>query len=139
MATAAVQQPAPATPAQPTPADDWTVQLHNLQFSYPGCPKSLSDVSLDLPRGSRTLLLGANGAGKTTLLQLIAGKYMVGRDTIRVLAQSPFYDMVRAKRECVGGCVPSVSAWVGGRERECMVTYVGRVQSLVCVENVGCV
>lgn len=33
--------------------------------------------------------------GKTTLLQLVAGKYMVGRDSIRVLGQSPFYDMVR--------------------------------------------
>lgn len=84
MATADVQQP----------ADAGAVQLKDLQFSYPGCGKFLKGVSLDLPRGSRTLLLGANGAGKTTLLQLIAGKYMVGRDTIRVLQHSPFYDMV---------------------------------------------
>lgn len=33
-------------------------------------------------------------AGKTTLLQLIAGKYLVGRDVIRVLGSSPFYDTV---------------------------------------------
>lgn len=71
------------------------MQLNNLQFSYPGCDKFLKGVTLDLPKGSRTLLLGANGAGKTTLLQLIAGKYMVGRETIRVLQHSPFYDMVR--------------------------------------------
>ena len=32
--------------------------------------------------------------GKTTLLQLLAGKYMVGRDAIRVLGRSPFYDLV---------------------------------------------
>lgn len=83
MATADVQQPADAA----------AVQLKDLQFSYPGCGKFLKGVSLDLPRGSRTLLLGANGAGKTTLLQLIAGKYMVGRETIRVLQHSPFYDM----------------------------------------------
>lgn len=96
MATAAVQQPTDAA-AGAVPSlqqQDLTVQLNKLQFSYPGCDKFLKGVSLDLPKGSRTLLLGANGAGKTTLLQLIAGKYMVGRETIRVLQQSPFYDMV---------------------------------------------
>lgn len=85
------------------------MQLHNLQFSYPGCERALKDVTLDLPKGSRTLLLGANGAFKTTLLQLIAGKYMVGRDVIRVLQQSPFYDMVGAGYDMVGG-------WVGEAE-----------------------
>lgn len=33
--------------------------------------------------------------GKTTLLQLLAGKYMVGRNVITVLGRSPFYDLVR--------------------------------------------
>jgi CCR4-NOT complex subunit CAF16 len=92
MTAAVVQQAADAT--QPQQQQDLTVQLQDLQFSYPGCGKFLKGVSLDLPRGSRALLLGANGAGKTTLLQLIAGKYMVGRDSIRVLQQSPFFDMV---------------------------------------------
>jgi energy-coupling factor transporter ATP-binding protein EcfA2 len=93
MATAVVQQASDAGPARQQ-QQDLTVQLNNLQFSYPGCDIFLKGVSLDLPKGSRTLLLGANGAGKTTLLQLIAGKYMVGRETIRVLQHSPFYDMV---------------------------------------------
>lgn len=92
MTTAITHQPVDAL--QPQQQQDSTVQLQDLQFSYPGCGKFLKGVSLDLPRGSRTLLLGANGAGKTTLLQLIAGKYMVGRDSIRVLQQSPFFDMV---------------------------------------------
>ena len=33
----------------------------------------LSDVDLDVPRGSIVSLLGASGSGKTTLLQIIAG------------------------------------------------------------------
>ncbi len=33
-------------------------------------------------------------AGKTTLLQLLAGKYMVPRDRILVLGESPFYNTV---------------------------------------------
>jgi CCR4-NOT complex subunit CAF16 len=94
MATAVVLQASDAGSA-PQQQQDLTVQLNALQFSYPGCDKFLKGVSLDLPKGSRTLLLGANGAGKTTLLQLIAGKYMVGRETIRVLQHSPFHDMVR--------------------------------------------
>jgi ABC-type molybdenum transport system ATPase subunit/photorepair protein PhrA len=43
------------------------------------------------------LLVGANGAGKTTLLQILAGKYMVGQEMVRVLGRPPFHDMVRAK------------------------------------------
>lgn len=39
------------------------------------------------------MLCGANGAGKTTLLQLLAGKYMVGQDTIRVLGRPAFHDI----------------------------------------------
>ncbi|GBF94489.1 P-loop containing nucleoside triphosphate hydrolase [Raphidocelis subcapitata] len=69
------------------------VRLEGLKFSYPGCAASIKDASLDLPRGSRCLLIGANGAGKTTLLQLLAGKYMVGRDVITVLGRSPFHDL----------------------------------------------
>ena len=45
-------------------------------------------------RGSRCLLLGANGAGKSTLLQLLAGKYMVGQDTVRILGRPAFHDLV---------------------------------------------
>ncbi|KAH9854942.1 P-loop containing nucleoside triphosphate hydrolase protein [Lenzites betulinus] len=54
---------------------------------------SLSDVNLHLPKGSRTILVGANGAGKSTLLQLLAGKRLIstpgtdvrikGRDVFR--------------------------------------------------------
>jgi len=107
MATAVVEQAVDA--AMGGQQHQQAVQLQNLQFSYPGCGKFLQGMSLDLPKGSRTLLLGANGAGKTTLLQLIAGKYMVGRETIRVLQQSPFYDMV--SRHVVAALAPHTSKW----------------------------
>lgn len=44
--------------------------LHNLFFERKGF--SL-DLSVRLPKGSRTLLVGASGAGKSTILSLIAG------------------------------------------------------------------
>lgn len=70
------------------------VLLKDLQFSYPGCAPFIQNCSIALPSGSRCLLVGANGAGKTTLLQIIAGKYMVGKESILVLGRSPFHDLV---------------------------------------------
>ena len=37
--------------------------------------------------------MGANGAGKSTLLQLLAGKFMVSPDTVRVLGRPAFHDL----------------------------------------------
>lgn len=52
----------------------------------------LKDVSLALPAGSRTLLLGANGAGKSTLMSVVGGKHMVEQDKARVLGRPAFHD-----------------------------------------------
>ena len=35
----------------------------------------LQGLSLQLERGSRTLLIGANGAGKSSLLRILAGRH----------------------------------------------------------------
>lgn len=47
----------------PKVADEPAVQLNELRFCYPGCKVFIDGVSLELPRGSRALLIGANGAG----------------------------------------------------------------------------
>src|SRR5690606_23411686 len=46
--------------------------------------KALSDVSLTVPRGSFTVLLGLNGAGKTTLFSLVTRLYGNVSGAIRV-------------------------------------------------------
>lgn len=53
----------------------------------------MHDFAMELPMGSRCLLLGCNGAGKTTLLQILAGKFMVEPDMVRVLGRPPFHDL----------------------------------------------
>ena len=46
------------------------LEAERISFSY-GERKVLDDVSITLPEGSMTALLGRNGSGKTTLLRLL--------------------------------------------------------------------
>ncbi|KAH6568681.1 hypothetical protein BASA60_008546 [Batrachochytrium salamandrivorans] len=73
-------------PSQPYSAID----ISNLDFDFGG-PRILSNINLHLPKGSRTLLVGANGAGKSTLLRLLAGKNLT-RGDVRVLGKCAFTD-----------------------------------------------
>lgn len=47
--------------------------MHSLSFGY-GERLILDDVSLTIPRGKVTALMGASGGGKTTVLRLIGGQ-----------------------------------------------------------------
>ena len=49
------------------------VELRHLTFGY-GERVILNDISLSVPRGKVTALLGASGGGKTTILRLIGGQ-----------------------------------------------------------------
>jgi ABC-2 type transport system ATP-binding protein len=58
----------------------------------------LGEVSLNVPPGSITALLGANGTGKTTLMNLIFGVGAPEAGTIRVFGCDHFDDDVALKR-----------------------------------------
>ncbi|MBT3069015.1 ABC transporter ATP-binding protein [Rhodoferax sp. U11-2br] len=49
------------------------VEIRHLSFGY-GERLILDDISLDIPRGKVTALMGASGGGKTTILRLIGGQ-----------------------------------------------------------------
>ncbi|WP_241992812.1 ABC transporter ATP-binding protein [Cryobacterium frigoriphilum] len=51
-------------------------------FGYPGRPLVFRDVSLHLPDGSITAVLGPNGSGKTTLVRCAAGLLPVHRGSV---------------------------------------------------------
>jgi phospholipid/cholesterol/gamma-HCH transport system ATP-binding protein len=55
------------------PNPESLVELRHLTFSY-GDRVILDDVSLSVPRGKVTTLMGASGGGKTTILRLIGGQ-----------------------------------------------------------------
>ena len=46
--------------------------VENITVSYNGHP-ALSDVSFDVPQGTRVALVGSNGAGKSTLFKALVG------------------------------------------------------------------
>ena len=48
-----------------------SIQIKNLNFSYPNHPLALQDISCEIPSGRVTALIGESGAGKTTLTWLL--------------------------------------------------------------------
>ncbi|APV48697.1 ABC transporter ATP-binding protein [Betaproteobacteria bacterium GR16-43] len=62
------------------------IEVQDLHFGY-GKRPVLKGVSLRIPRGQVTAILGASGSGKTTLLQLIAGSLKPQRGSVRVFGQ----------------------------------------------------
>ncbi len=69
-------------PSRPIPMPD-ALAIQNVSHSFGRFP-ALKDVSLTVPRGGFTALLGVNGAGKTTLFSLITRLYDNTSGRIRV-------------------------------------------------------
>ncbi|KAL8808882.1 MAG: hypothetical protein Q9223_003596 [Gallowayella weberi] len=67
-----------------------SIDIKSLSYSFPDGSSGLQNVILNLPPGSRTLLIGANGAGKTTLLRLLSGKRLAPSGTVSVAGVDPF-------------------------------------------------
>lgn len=92
---------------EPVPVPDRLrsgISLQRLSFSYPGTDRPIfDDISVDLPAGSVTALVGENGAGKTTLVKLLCGMYLP--DTGAVLIDGVdlrSMDLDEWRRRCTG-------------------------------------
>lgn len=59
--------------------EDKAIDLENVNFKYdPHALKTIIDnVSLTIPKGKVTAIVGASGSGKTTLIKLMLGYYPV--------------------------------------------------------------
>jgi len=82
----------PASAAGLPPA----VALRNFSWTYSSSKArtpQLQNLSFELPRGARCLLVGANGAGKTTLLKMLGGKHLVPRGEVQCLGYDAFHDI----------------------------------------------
>ncbi|UCM91985.1 ABC transporter ATP-binding protein [Streptomyces marincola] len=62
----------------PVPARPGRITFEDVTFRYPGteAEPALSGVSLTIPVGRVTALVGENGSGKSTLVKLLAGLYL---------------------------------------------------------------
>jgi len=63
------------------------VSIQNLSFSR-GDRKIFNDISLSIPRGKITAIMGPSGTGKTTLLKLIGGQLYPDQGTVIVDEQN---------------------------------------------------
>lgn len=62
------------------------VQVSNLHFSF-GERKVLSGLTLDIPKGKISAILGVSGCGKTTLLRLMSGQLKPDQGSVEVDGQ----------------------------------------------------
>jgi phospholipid/cholesterol/gamma-HCH transport system ATP-binding protein len=92
-----------------TPTDA-LVELSNITFGY-GERVILDNISLTVPRGKVTALMGASGGGKTTVLRLIGGQQRAQKGTLRFDGQD------------VGGL--DQAGWYGVRRRMGMLFQMG--------------
>jgi phospholipid/cholesterol/gamma-HCH transport system ATP-binding protein len=58
------------------------VDLRNVTFGYGDGRVILNNISLQVPRGKVTVLMGASGGGKTTLLRLIGGQHRASQGQV---------------------------------------------------------
>ncbi|KAL4887973.1 P-loop containing nucleoside triphosphate hydrolase protein [Aspergillus ambiguus] len=62
------------------------INITSLDFRYPSRPDAfvLKDVSIDIPEGSSTAIVGRSGSGKSTIASLLLGLYEVPPSTGKV-------------------------------------------------------
>ena len=61
------------------------IEFDKISFAYPdGQQKVLNDLSLSLPLGSKTAVVGQTGSGKSTLIQLLCRYWDVNQGEVRI-------------------------------------------------------
>ena len=80
-----------------------TLTLRSISVSF-GAVRALERIDIEVPAGTRTVLVGPSGSGKTTLLRVVAG--LIDPDDGDVLSRSK-WGIVR-RRKSVGGMKPVV-------------------------------
>ena len=60
------------------------IVVRDVHFAYPGREQALAGVTLEIPRGSYTAIVGPSGSGKSTLVDLLCGFYRPDQGMITV-------------------------------------------------------
>jgi ABC-2 type transport system ATP-binding protein len=128
----------------PTPEAALPLIVRGLSHAF-GKRQALRDVSFELNRGDRTMLLGLNGAGKTTLFSLITRLYNHRGGSIRIfgweIKQKPSEALARLG---VVFQLPTLDSDLSVAQNSsitppCMGCRVARLQSASSVRSSGSV
>jgi ATP-binding cassette subfamily C protein len=84
-----------------TPALLHGICFDSVHFSYDGC-RVLDDLTLEIPAGSITMLVGPSGAGKTTIIDLLTGLLQPQSGAILIDGTSLQELDTRAWRQMIG-------------------------------------
>jgi ABC-type multidrug transport system ATPase subunit len=100
------------TALQAASAREGSVRIHKLSKSYArgGGAQALKEVSLTLPAGQLTAMLGQNGAGKTTLVKVISGLVLPTHGEAFLFGKSVRSEM-SALRSVIGSCPQDDVLW----------------------------
>lgn len=97
---------------------DSAIILKNVSFRYGDSPEILKNISLDIPMGSKVLVVGDSGSGKSTLLDLILGIHTPTKGEVQLFGSNP-----RSFVTSHPGTVSYVTQriWIpGGKIRDCL-------------------
>jgi len=64
------------------------VVIKNVTFGYDEDKPIIKNISLNIPQGKITAIMGGSGSGKTTLLRLMSGQYTADRGSVSVFDQN---------------------------------------------------
>ena len=79
------------------------ISLSGIEFCYaPDQPVVFQNLSLEIPAGSLTAILGPNGGGKTTLLHLLLGLLKPRAGSIHIAGQTPSQTSRRELSRIIG-------------------------------------
>src|SRR5690625_2891028 len=81
-------------------AHGFTVELDGLTVDYADA-RALDDVTMSIPAGVITGLLGRNGSGKTTLLSILASLRRPTAGQVRVNGEDPWENEYLMERICL--------------------------------------
>lgn len=70
--------------SDPKTPKDSSIEIDNLTFSYDGRNDILKSISLSIPSGQKTALVGPSGGGKTTLANIISRFYDPKAGTVKI-------------------------------------------------------
>lgn len=103
------------------------LELRNLTFGY-GERVVLDDISMSIPRGKVSALMGASGGGKTTVLRLIGGQIQAQSGEVRLYGADGFQDV---------GAMDQTSLYAARRRMGMLFQFGALFADLNVFENVA--